>query len=163
MKKFQKLTEKEISLVQQLAREIWDEHYTPIIGKAQIDYMLGKFYSTEKISSELKSGVFWEILYFAGEPSGYLVCEPEADRIHLAKIYLKSNLRGQQLGMFMLERAKEIAVQTGKNAIYLNVNKNNINAIKFYEKSGFKRVEDGVFDIGNGFVMDDYIYELRLA
>ena len=43
--------------------------------------------------------------------------------------------------------------------IYLTVNKNNINAIRAYEKLGFKNIESLVSDIGNGFVMDDFKME----
>ena len=33
-------TEYQIEIVESLAREIWTEHYIPIIGKEQVDYML---------------------------------------------------------------------------------------------------------------------------
>ena len=39
----------------------------------------------------------------------------------------------------------------------LNVNKNNVQAIRAYEKSGFAIRESVVVDIGGGFVMDDYV------
>jgi ribosomal protein S18 acetylase RimI-like enzyme len=41
----------------------------------------------------------------------------------------------------------------------LTVNKNNVNAIKAYEKMGFRNVGSLVQDIGDGFVMDDYAME----
>ena len=33
----------DIDTVAQLAHEIWNQHFTSIIGKAQVDYMLDKF------------------------------------------------------------------------------------------------------------------------
>ena len=156
-----KLKSEDISTVQQLAREIWEEHYLPIIGQQQIDYMLDLFYSTEKIQKELEDGVYWEILYLENEPIGYLVCEVEKENIQLSKLYLKSKVRGRGLGKFLIDRAIEIAKENNKNSIRLNVNKNNTQSIAFYERVGFLKVEEGVFDIGNGYFMDDFIYEMK--
>jgi ribosomal protein S18 acetylase RimI-like enzyme len=41
----------------------------------------------------------------------------------------------------------------------LQVNKRNVDAIAFYRKAGFTVREESIFDIGNGFVMDDYVME----
>ena len=41
--------------------------------------------------------------------------------------------------------------------MYLTVNKYNEHAIDVYKHYGFKIVDSVVTDIGNGFVMDDYI------
>ena len=41
--------------------------------------------------------------------------------------------------------------------IKLTVNKNNVDSLKFYEKVGFVKAEKILIDIGNGFVMDDYL------
>lgn len=159
--KLVKLKSEDISTVQQLAREIWEEHYFPIIGQQQIDYMLDLFYSTEKIQKELEDGVFWEILYLENEAIGYLVCEVEEENIQLSKLYLKSKVRGKGLGKFLIDRSIEIAKENNKNSIRLNVNKNNTQSIAFYERVGFLKVEEGVFDIGNGYFMDDFIYEMK--
>lgn len=159
--KLVKLKSEDISTVQQLAREIWEEHYLPIIGQQQIDYMLDLFYSTEKIQKELEEGVYWEILYLENEAIGYLVCEVEEENIQLSKLYLKSKIRGKGLGKFLIDRSKEIAKENNKNSIRLNVNKNNTQSIAFYERVGFLKVEEGVFDIGNGYFMDDFIYEMK--
>lgn len=159
--KLVKLKSEDISTVQQLSREIWEEHYLPIIGQQQIDYMLDLFYSTEKIQKELEEGVYWEILYLENEAIGYLVCEVEEENIQLSKLYLKSKVRGKGLGKFLIDRSKEIAKENNKNSIRLNVNKNNTQSIAFYERVGFLKVEEGVFDIGNGYFMDDFIYEMK--
>ncbi|MDD3772967.1 MAG: GNAT family N-acetyltransferase [Weeksellaceae bacterium] len=159
MKKLISLSLDKIPLVQQLAREIWEEHYTCIIGQSQIDYMLNLFYSTQQIQSEIEKGVFWEILYWNDEAVGYLVCELQDEKLHLSKIYLKSKVQGKGLGKFLIQRAIEIAKLHQKKSIVLNVNKNNVNSILFYEKNAFIKIDEGIFDIGNGFVMDDFIYE----
>ncbi|SMC76675.1 GNAT family N-acetyltransferase [Moheibacter sediminis] len=151
-----------ISTIQQLSREIWDEHYIKILSQEQIDYMLEKFYSTEKIKSEIEEGVLWEMLLDDERPIGYLVCKIESDKVYISKIYLKAETRGKGLGKLLLNRAVESAKQNDKKSIYLNVNKYNIDSIAFYERNGFVKIEEGVFDIGNGYVMDDFIMELKV-
>jgi len=37
-----------------------------------------------------------------------------------------------------------------------------MDSIAFYERNGFAKTDEGIFDIGNGFVMDDYILELKV-
>jgi len=44
-------------------------------------------------------------------------------------------------------------------AVVLNVNRFNP-AVSFYEKYGFKIIKEEVIDIGNGYVMDDYVMEM---
>lgn len=157
------LTSFEIPTVQQLAREIWEEHYIKILSQEQIDYMLDKFYSTEKIKSEIEEGIVWELLMDDEKPIGYLVCKIESDKLYISKIYLKAETRGKGLGKLLLNRAVELAKQHNKNSIYLNVNKHNTDSISFYERMGFVKIDEGVFDIGNGYVMDDFILELMLT
>jgi ribosomal protein S18 acetylase RimI-like enzyme len=50
----------------------------------------------------------------------------------------------------------------GIETIELNVNKYN-SAVSFYEKMGFERIREMVLDIGQGYVMDDYVMQLRLT
>ena len=75
---------------------------------------------------------------------------------------MKAETRGKGLGKFLLNRAVDLAKQNDKKSIYLNVNKYNTDSIAFYERMGFVKIEEGVFDIGNGYVMDDFILELIL-
>ncbi len=150
-----------IPTVRQLAKEIWNEHYIKILSQQQIDYMLNLFYSDEKIKSELEEGVIWEMLMDNEKPIGYLVCKLESEKLYISKIYLKAETRGKGLGKLLLNRAKELAEQNDKKSIYLNVNKYNTDSIAFYERNGFVKIDEGVFDIGNGYVMDDFILELR--
>jgi hypothetical protein len=53
----------------------------------------------------------------------------------------------------------DIAKEHNKTSIRLTVNKYNNTTIKAYEKWGFSTINDVVTDIGNDFVMDDYIME----
>lgn len=37
-----------ICQLEKLAKEIWNQHFVPIIGQDQVDYMLNKFQSFEQ-------------------------------------------------------------------------------------------------------------------
>ena len=50
----------------------------------------------------------------------------------------------------------------GRSVIWLTVNKYNDGSIAVYNKAGFTVREEAIFDIGNGFFMDDYVMEKML-
>ncbi len=58
----------------------------------------------------------------------------------------------------MIDYIEQQALAFGDKALFLNVNKYN-SAIHFYQKTGFVIAKEEVIDIGNGFVMDDYVME----
>lgn len=57
---------------------------------------------------------------------------------------------------------KEIAKENDQTSLLLNVNKYNTGAIDFYEYLGFVNIKSEIIDIGNGYVMDDFVFELKL-
>jgi ribosomal protein S18 acetylase RimI-like enzyme len=57
----------------------------------------------------------------------------------------------------MLDHICERARELGAHAVWLQVNKRNEPAIAAYLKAGFHIEKEAVFDIGGGFVMDDYL------
>jgi hypothetical protein len=46
----------DIDAVASLAHDIWIQHYVPIIGQEQTDYMLAKFQSEPAISRQIADG-----------------------------------------------------------------------------------------------------------
>ncbi len=57
----------------------------------------------------------------------------------------------------MLAHICEQARALGAPAVWLQVNKRNERAIAAYLRAGFQIEKEAVFDIGGGFVMDDYV------
>lgn len=163
MTELKPVTEDEIELLQQLAAEIWNQHYIKIISKEQIDYMLEMFHSKQKILEEISQGCIWRILWDNEKPVGYLMLKPEGSGMYLSKIYLKKEVRREGFGELMMDFVKKTAIEHKLFKVSLNVNKHNTDTIRFYEKSGFKKIGEGVFEIGNSYVMDDYIFELDLS
>ena len=84
---------------------------------------------------------------------------PHKTKIH--KIYVLPETQGTGLGRQFFELVKQKAKENNQKAIFLNVNKYN-SALHFYTKLGFSIVNDEVIDIGEGYVMDDYVMELGI-
>lgn len=146
----------QIEIIAVLAEEIWDEHFTPIIGKAQVDYMLAKFQSKKAIGEQIKEGYSYFLIKSNNHYVGYFGVRPEAASLLLSKFYIVSAERGKGLGRKALRFIEQLVIQSGASKISLTVNKYNSDTIEAYKKLGFQITESIVQDIGHGFVMDDY-------
>lgn len=146
----------DFQLLEQLAETIWREHYTPIIGEPQVDYMLAKFNTVKAIESQIKEGSQFYYMLYKSIPAGYMSFKEEGDYMFLSKFYVKKEFRGKKIGKASLKFIMDEAKRLGLKSIYLNVNKFNTASISAYEKLGFIKTKAMVTDIGNGFVMDDY-------
>ena len=143
----------------ELAEQIWLEHYTPIIGRPQVEYMLERFQSTQKIVSDIRTaGYRYYMAYADGKPAGYCAArlEQDSDCVFLSKLYVEKNYRGSGISRLMLNKLIALAGEHGLGSIWLTVNKYNNSSIEIYKKMGFAIVEEMVTDIGGGYVMDDY-------
>jgi ribosomal protein S18 acetylase RimI-like enzyme len=155
---FRRAGEADIPRLRALAEEIWRAVYPPIIGAAQVEYMLARMYAAETIAHELDAGVVWELAEMAGQPAGFLaVSREEGGRAKLEKLYLRPAWHGIGHGQVMIARAEAVALALGAHEIFLQVNKQNTRALRAYERAGFRREREAVLAIGGGFVMDDYI------
>ena len=140
-----------------LAQEIWTEHYTPIIGAAQVEYMLNKFQSVPAIKQDIENGCLYYLLSETGrETFGYLSIRFDGSGLILNRIYIKTIYRRKGFARQAINFVEHLAKDKRCQEIILTVNKNNTHSIKAYEILGFKNAGPVVKDIGNGFVMDDY-------
>lgn len=161
-----------IADLSQLATQIVREHFDPIIGTAQNEYMIGKFQTPEAIAAQIEDGYEYCFVCPPGttgsEPPeerriGFLAVRPRGGgELYLSKFYLRSDQRGRGYSHDMLEFVRREAVRHGCDRIVLNVNRNNFQAILAYEHLGFHKVREERNDIGAGYVMDDFVYELDL-
>jgi len=159
------LTAADFRTLAQLAETIWRAHYTKIIGSAQVDYMLADRYTPEKLRLYLDADDRWLMLLRIDDRAvgycSYALTENPGE-MKLEQLYLLLELHGQGLGGLMLRHVEEQARAQGCRTLTLQVNKRNDIAVAFYRKAGFSVREEAVFDIGGGFVMDDYVMEKAL-
>lgn len=154
----------ELRRIAELANEIWHECFVGIISSGQIDYMVDKFQSLGAMTEQIENQNY---SYFAvrdnGELCGYIgVKSEDDDRFFLSKLYLHKNYRGKGISSLMLAKVFDEARKTNKKRVYLTVNKHNDRAVAVYKKIGFTTVDMTVTDIGNNYVMDDFIMEYKL-
>lgn len=155
---FHTAAEEDIPTLRALAGRIWRESYAKMISPAQMAYMLAWMYSAETIRRELSEGVLWEIVRLDGDDIGYLSVTFGADGVaKLHKLYLLPELQGKGHGQAVLAHVFALASEQEMREVRLQVNKQNVRAQRAYERYGFGRMEEAVFDIGGGYVMDDYI------
>lgn len=151
-----KAKEEDLHEVIVLAKIIWNEHYVPIIGQDQVDYMLANIYNIESLQDQLnnKKHVFY-LIKDDSETIGFLSINSENQRDYfLHKFYIQTQTSNQGIGTKILN---ELIQLTKAKTLTLTVNRQNHKSINFYFKNGFKidRVED--FDIGNGYQMNDFV------
>lgn len=153
--------EKQIRDIEELAGIIWTEHYMPIIGPYQIDYMLNKYQSFEAISESLSNGYVYYIASVEGKACGYSAIKFD-NGVFLSKFYVEKSYRGKGVGKMLFNKITETAALHKQPRIWLTCNKYNSRTIEIYKKMGFEIIDSIVTDIGNGFVMDDYVLERNL-
>ena len=163
-----------------LAEEIWREHYTPIIGAGQVEYMLGRFQSAKRVYEDIKNDGYTyftvECLEYDGDCGGmsggsgegprrdklvgYSACAPGEGYLFLSKLYIHKDYRGKGLSRKLLDEAITLCEREYElSRIRLTVNKYNEHSIAVYKKMGFEVIEEVKNDIGGGFYMDDFVME----
>ena len=154
------LREADIPALIALARDTWFKHYPDILTTAQIEYMLAQRYSDAVIRAQLADpDIWWDRLLLDGELAAFAQYERSdpPGTLKVDKLYARHELRGRGLGSTLLRHIEDEARAMGFSRLKLQVNKNNVSAIGAYRKNGFVVAESAVFDIGHGFVMDDYV------
>ena len=151
--------ENQIAIIAGLAKNIWNEHFIPIIGKAQVDYMLDKFQSKKVIAEQIENGFLYYLIKHNNDYIGYIGVLAKQNQLFLSKLYITSAERGKGHGRKAVDFLEKLAIEKGLGKITLTVNKNNSATIKIYKKLGFENRGSIVQDIGKNFVMDDYIME----
>ena len=157
-----KATSSDLFVIEELAKMIWREHYTPIIGPNQVEYMLANFQSVAVMQEQIDNGYNYYLMIYRGEPVGYLAIRKDADAVFLSKIYVLKDYRGKGIAGTTMDFVVSESKKAGLGLIRLTVNKNNTGSIHAYEKMGFQNMGSVVTEIGEGYVMDDFVMEKKI-
>jgi ribosomal protein S18 acetylase RimI-like enzyme len=156
--------EKDIESIQDLANRTWYIAYGEIISLEQIQYMLEKMYNKGELLSQLEEGHLFLIAEEDGIDlgfAGFSVLDSSNGIYKLHKLYVLPETHGRGIGKLLMNEVVNLAKREGGSALQLNVNRNN-KAADFYKKAGFIVKETIDLDIGNGFLMNDYVMEKTL-
>ncbi|NOV04348.1 GNAT family N-acetyltransferase [Paenibacillus planticolens] len=156
-------TAEEIAEVARLAADIWREYYVSLITLEQIDYMIGKFQAVPAISDQIDhQGYEYYLIQHDGSSVGYMSAKEEEGKLFLSKFYIGKEHRGRNYASQALAFLEQLCKDRNLSHIWLTVNRHNESSIAIYEKKGFRTVREQIADIGNGFVMDDFIMEKEM-
>lgn len=156
-------TTEHINAIQGVSAIAWPDAFKEILSASQIAYMMEWMYSDASLREQMEEKNHLYFLVTADDQNmGYMSIEHNCENKKKTKIHKLYILPGQQkkgIGRKLIDFAMERAREVGDGAIYLNVNKYNENAINFYHRTGFFLAKEEVNDIGNGYVMDDFVFE----
>jgi len=155
----------DLPLIRQLAEQSFHPTYLPLQPKEKVDYLFDRMYNPPALAKQMKNG---QQFILAKDETGYLgyasyekhYQQKGITKIH--KIYVLPHGQGKGVGKKLIERITTTAIQNKNQTLSLNVYRKNP-AIDFYQRLGFKIVEEVNIDVGSGFVMNDYVMEKRLA
>ena len=158
----EKNTDDNFAEIRSIAFEVWPVAYGKILSREQLTYMLDMMYNTTSLQQQAKEKQHHFILvkdnnHAVGFASYEFNCE-QTGKTKIHKIYILSTQQGKGLGKTVIAYIERQAQEQGDKALFLNVNKNKP-AQFFYKNAGFTIAKEEVIDIGQGYVMDDYVME----
>lgn len=166
MFEIRKATIEDIPLINRLAWIVFPHTYKELLSPGQIDFMMDWMYSPTNLHKQMtEEGHIYYLAFQGYEPAGYLSIQPEGEHVyHLQKIYVLPSYQGKKLGKLLFQQAidgiKEL--HPAPCQMRLNVNRYNTKAVEFYQRMGMKKIFEGDFDIGHGYLMTDYIMALDI-
>ncbi|WP_140485919.1 GNAT family N-acetyltransferase [Flavobacterium sp. GSA192] len=154
----------DLNSITEIAHKTWPLTYGEILSPAQLEYMLNAFYSEEALRANMKNGHEFILAKEDNICLGFASFEyhyqnKNTTKIH--KIYILPETQGKGIGKLLVENIKKRAIVNGSKSLLLNVNRFN-KAIGFYHKMGFKIIQEIDIEIGLGYLMEDYVMELKI-
>lgn len=155
----------DFKIINDLALKTWYDTYSSILSPEQLEYMLNSMYSLEAFTEQLaiKGHHFLllteddKYLGFASYELNYL---SGVTKLH--KLYVLPETQGRGAGRLLISKIEDAAKRNGNSKVTLNVNRYN-NAVNFYLKNGFFKAGEEDINIGNGYLMEDFIMEKDLS
>lgn len=155
----------EIFIIQSLSDRIWPSTFLDILTQEQIVYMMDMMYSTDSLEKQMKeSGHHYLLAKDDDEYLGYVSYElnyKNSGTTKIHKIYVLPSTQGKGIGRLFIDTVGDIAKTNNDSKLSLNVNRFN-KAIDFYQRIGFEIIGREDINIGNGFLMEDYIMNKTL-
>jgi GNAT superfamily N-acetyltransferase len=163
MNDIQRLREDSVDAVSALARIVWQATYPALISQAQIDAMLADRYAPQRIRAQLDNPhQIWRVAKQGPVLVGFAHALLDETGCKIDKLYVHPDHQRGGIGAALLQKIEDWARSQEARRLWLQVNRGNAQAIRAYQKYGFQIVESRVFDIGDGFVMDDHVMEKPL-
>lgn len=159
---FRLLDRHELHLVQSIAHQTWPNTFAEILTTEQIDYMLDWMYHKAILEKNYDDGHQFYAYFENNLAIGFMAIQVnllEGKSMKIHKLYVLPNQQGKGVGYKLIQKAIEIANNLEQKNVFLNVNRFN-KAVDFYKHVGFSILKEENIEIGNGFLMEDYVMEI---
>jgi ribosomal protein S18 acetylase RimI-like enzyme len=153
---FRPLLDADIPEVSALAHAIWNHYYPPLIGQEQTDYMNALFNTEKSIRAQIHEQGYRYMLALDGDRiAGYAAVRQEKPgEWYISKFYVDTALHRRGIGSALM---RHLIAECEPRSLSLHVNERNWKSINFYFRHGFIIADTLATDIGNGFVMEDFV------
>ena len=121
-------SEKDFLSLRDFMYPLWHETYDPILPKAQVDFLIDKYFLYENIKAWQEKGYVYRKI----DNVGVLVYVDKGDCIYIDKLYLVQAARGKNYPTLVFEELSKC-----NKDLVLNVNRSNARAVNCYLKNGF--------------------------
>ncbi|HCO66430.1 MAG TPA: GNAT family N-acetyltransferase [Dysgonomonas sp.] len=154
-------------IIWDIAVVTWADTYKNILSKEQMDYMLDMMYSPGALEEQMnRLGHHFYLIKEEKSPhwQGFVSYEydyKESNSTKLHKLYVLPECHGLGMGRILIDKVCEDARRHGNESVLLNMNRNN-ETLGFYKHLGFEIIAEEDIDIGNGYLMEDYIFERKV-
>jgi ribosomal protein S18 acetylase RimI-like enzyme len=156
-------TPEDAELLAELSETTFRHTYAPFNRPGDIDLECERSFSKAVIEAELQdpdirywlaredeTALGYVKLRFAPCPSPFA----EGKHLEVSRLYVRETAKGRGIGKRLLDQALATARQSGCNGVWLGVWKENLPAIGFYEKRGFRLVGETTYLLGEDLQYD---------
>ena len=153
----------QIHEISKLAEEIWFDCYISIYSPQQIAYMLEKSVSDKNITFQVKyDHYYYYIIQYDNINVGYVSFKFMQNSMFLNNIYIKKLYRGKGIALYTINFLTDVCNAKEQKSIWLTVNINSRDTIAKYLSMGFKTMRSQKVNIGNGYIIDEFIMQKEL-
>ena len=160
----ERVNQDKIGIVREIAEITWPIAFGEILSAEQLAYMMEMMYSEKILKQQLVQGHEFYLYYHQGIPVGFMGIECRYKnllQLKIHKLYILPNYQGLGIGEMFIHFAENRCKELFFNTLTLNVNRYN-KAVHFYEKLNFICAKSEDIEIGNGYLMEDYVMEKEI-
>lgn len=140
--------------------QLWRAAYEPHLFTSEASRLLwSRSYSIEGLEFAMSAGekIFWVTM--GGKRAGFVAYRLNGVNrlMRLSKLYLHPDYWGRGLGGWVLRSVSAAAIGAGAEGMDLFVFRQNLRAIKAYQRAGFSVAREELTDLGGGVIYDDLV------
>lgn len=152
-----RITIDDIEALQGISKQTFLETFSATNDEQNMSKYLEENFSTDKLIVELENTCSqFYLAYLNAQVIGYLKLNignaqkefPDENALEIERIYILNAFQGKKIGQMLYAKAIEIAESLQVDYVWLGVWENNLKAIGFYEKNGFRPFDKHIFRLG---------------